>query len=168
MKRVSALAAFALVAACSNVCADYTFVNTGTWPMTWPKELEPLRKQSRTLEGPLAPDQHYAIRFTSREEFEAAWPHLLKVKSKGTSLVLVRGPNFFLGEHANAGVVIHSPADDRAAAPANPKAPGVGRAARRGLNATHIELVVDGAIVDLNCIPLPADTPIIDKRFNGK
>ena len=28
-----------------------------------------------------------------------------------------------------------------------------------------IELVVDGNIVDLNRIPLPADTPIIDERF---
>jgi hypothetical protein len=28
-----------------------------------------------------------------------------------------------------------------------------------------IELVVDGRIVDLNHIPLPSDTPIIDKRF---
>ena len=31
-----------------------------------------------------------------------------------------------------------------------------------------IELVVDGNIVDLNRIPLPADTPIIDKRFKDK
>ena len=30
---------------------------------------------------------------------------------------------------------------------------------------THIELVVDGEIVDLNRIRLPADTPIIDERF---
>jgi hypothetical protein len=28
-----------------------------------------------------------------------------------------------------------------------------------------IVLIVDGKIVDLNRIPLPADTPIIDKRF---
>jgi hypothetical protein len=30
---------------------------------------------------------------------------------------------------------------------------------------THIELVVDGEIVDLNRIALPADTPILDERF---
>jgi len=30
---------------------------------------------------------------------------------------------------------------------------------------TYIELVVDGQIVDLNRIPLPVDTPIIDERF---
>lgn len=28
-----------------------------------------------------------------------------------------------------------------------------------------IELVVDGDIIDLNRIPLPADTPVVDKRF---
>ncbi len=31
-----------------------------------------------------------------------------------------------------------------------------------------IELVVDGGIVDLNRIPLPADTPIIDRRFKDR
>ena len=30
---------------------------------------------------------------------------------------------------------------------------------------TYIELIVDGDIVDLNRIPLPADTPVIDMRF---
>jgi len=29
----------------------------------------------------------------------------------------------------------------------------------------YIELIVDGNIVDLNRIHLPADTPIIDERF---
>jgi hypothetical protein len=29
----------------------------------------------------------------------------------------------------------------------------------------YIELIVDGDIVDLNRIPLPPDTPIIDERF---
>ena len=31
-----------------------------------------------------------------------------------------------------------------------------------------IELIVDGDIVDLNRIPLSADTPIIDKRFKDE
>jgi len=36
-------------------------------------------------------------------------------------------------------------------------------------NTTYIELVVDGEIVDLNRIPLPPDTPIVDERFkDGK
>jgi hypothetical protein len=33
------------------------------------------------------------------------------------------------------------------------------------MKTTYIELVVDGKIVDLNRIALPADTSIIDERF---
>ena len=43
--------------------------------------------------------------------------------------------------------------------PGDPKNPG------RWIYTTFIELVVDADIVDLNRIPLPADTPIIDERF---
>src|SRR5262245_29116017 len=129
--------------------ALYTVRDKGEWPKSWPKELEPLRKQSRTLVGPVVEYRHYAIPFTKREEFESAWPHLLKVKSKGAHLRLVRGANFFLGGH-NAGVVVHSP-------PAGQEDP------------TYIDLVVDGDIVDLNRIPLPAATPSNDERFkDGK
>jgi hypothetical protein len=35
------------------------------------------------------------------------------------------------------------------------------------MNTTFIELVVDGNVVDLNRIALPADTPIIDERFTA-
>lgn len=34
--------------------------------------------------------------------------------------------------------------------------------------ATHIELIVDGKIVDMNRIKLPADTLIVDERFGGE
>ena len=151
MKRaIVFLAALAFCTACSTVYAEFVIYDRGTWPESWPKELEPLRKQSRTLVGPVVDYRHYAIPFTKREEFESAWPHLLKVNSKGAALRLVRAPNFFLGEHAKAGVVVHSP-------PLGQEDP------------TYIELVVDGDIVDLNRIPLPADTPINDERFkDGK
>jgi hypothetical protein len=150
MKRtIAVLAAIAFCAVCSAY-AEYGVTGKGTWPKSWPKELEPLRKQASTFEGPVLPHQHYAIPFTKREEFESAWPHILKVKSKGTAIRLVRGPNFFLGGH-KAGVVIHSPP------------PGQGDDDA----GTYIELVVDGDIVDLNRIALPADTPIVDERFKG-
>ena len=154
-RTIALLATFALCWA-SSVHADYTVSNKGTWPKSWPKELEPLRQQARTLEGPVAPHQHYAITFTNREEFEAAWPHILKVKSKGVAVRLVRGPNFFLGDRNKAGVVVHCPPPVQAGNPAIPESP------------TSIELVVDGEIVDLNRIPLPADTPIIDERFKDR
>jgi hypothetical protein len=32
---------------------------------------------------------------------------------------------------------------------------------------TYIVLIVDGQTVDLNRIPLPGDTPIVDERFKS-
>ena len=153
-RRIAFLAVMSLaaIALCEvgSVYALYSVIDKGTWPESWPKELEPLRKQSRTLVGPLKEYRHYAIPFTKREDFESAWPHLLKVTSKGAALRLVRAPNFCLGEGAKAGVVVHSPP--------------LGQE-----GTTYLELVVDGDIVDLNRIPLPADTPINDERFkDGK
>jgi hypothetical protein len=168
MKRTTAfLASIAFCTACSIAFADYGVSDKGEWPKSWPAALEPLRKQSRTLEGPLAPFQHHAIPFAKREEFEAAWPHILKVKTKGAPIVLVRGPNFFLGENAKVGVVVHCPPLGQADKPATPEAPitRITNVRERWMNATIIELVVDGQIVDLNRIPLPQDTPIVDERF---
>jgi hypothetical protein len=160
------LAAIALCAVSCAVYADYGVSHEGTWPKSWPKELEPLRKQARTLVGPLASFQHYQIPFTKREEFEAAWLHLLKVKSKGAPIFLVRAPKTGFMEIKPAGVLIHSPPEgtDKRANPETPIA-GVTNPRERWMYTTYIELVVDGDIVDLNRIPLPADTPIIDERF---
>jgi hypothetical protein len=162
-RSIALFVAAACFATCSTANALYTVSFTGDWPKTWPKELESLRNQSRTLVGPEVLNRHYAIRFNKREEFEAAWPHLLTVKTKGAPIILVRGPNFFLGDNSKAGVVVHSPPEGTN----NPEAPipGVKDVRMRWLNATYIELVVDGDIVDLNRIPLPADTPIVDERF---
>jgi hypothetical protein len=109
---------------------------------------------------------HYEIPFTKREEFEAAWPFLLKVKSKGAPIILVRGPKTDFFEVKPAGVLIHSPPAniDRKISPEAP-IPGVSNVRERWMNTTYFELVVDGNIVDLNRIPLPPYTPIIDERF---
>jgi hypothetical protein len=157
MKRTIAVVAAIAFCAVGPADADYSVTGKGTWPKSWPKELEPLRKQASTFEGPLQPHQHYAIPFRKRDEFESAWPYILKVKSKGAAVRLVHGPNFFLGAHSKAGVVVHCPPPGQAGNPAAPEA------------AISIELVVDADIVDLNRIPLPADTPIVDERFrDGK
>jgi hypothetical protein len=139
--------------------ADYTVQTPGAWPKTWPKELEPLRNQSRTLEGPLILLLHHAIPFTEREVFEAAWPHLLTVKSQGAPIVLRRGPSFWLDGKSNAGICIHTPPKGEAPIADAKNANG------RWRKAIYVELIVDGDIVDLNRIPLPPDTPIIDERF---
>jgi len=166
-KSLAFLATFGVFIACSTVYAIYGVNDTGTWPKSWPGELEGLRRQARTLEGPMAANRHYAIRFANREEFEAAWPHILKTRSKGAPVFLVRGENFFLGEGRKAGVVVHCPPVGQADNPATPEGPipGVQELRMRWMNTSYIDLVVDGEIVDLNRIPLPADTPIIDERF---
>ena len=122
----------------------------GTWPKSWPKELEPLRKQAWTWVHGQLNLPSYEIPFANREEFESAWPHILKLKSKGASITLLRGPHVSVGEARTAGVIIRHPLKGVSAGP---------------WSLTRITLVVDGGIVDLNRIYLPADTPIIDKRF---
>jgi len=147
-----------LILACAAY-ADYLVQDEGTWPKSWPKELELLRKQARTLEGPLVPLLHYAVVFSDRDAFESAWPHFLKVKSPGAPIVLRRAPSFCLGDEAKAGICIHTPPNGKAAIT------DVKKVAGRLEHTIYIELIVDGQIVDLNRIPLPKDTPIIDERF---
>ena len=159
MKRIFTVLSVLILCAVCSVSADYGVVDRGSWPESWPKELESLRKQSRTLVGPLVEYQHYAIPFTKREEFEAAWPHIVSVKTKGAPVVLRRGPSFWFDDKKAVGVCIHAPPEGQA-----PIADG--KDAKGNWEQTiYIELIVDGHIVDLNRIPLPADTPIIDGRF---
>jgi hypothetical protein len=61
----------------------------GLWPESWPKELEPYRKQAKTYEiGTGTQENAYEINFKDREEFEEVWPTILKLKSKGAPLIL--------------------------------------------------------------------------------
>ena len=151
----------------TTASALWSVSNMGTWPKTWPGHMEPLRKQARSLRGSLADLTAYEIPFTSQKDFEAAWPHLLQVKSKGAPVVLLRGPNAKLGLSIPAGVCIHCPPGhpEKNAMPAAPIA--VANTRERWLYTTYIELIVDGHVVDLNRIALPADTPILDERFNA-
>lgn len=169
MKRIIASLCIAIIAVvlCTKVYALYSVANEGLWPKTWPTELDPLRKQATTYVGPTIALQHYSIPFSDREAFEAAWPHLLQVKSKGAPILLVRGPSFFLGKKHLAGVIVHTPPEGQNKNPNTPEAPrpGVTDPRSKWMWTTYIELVVDGQIVDLNRIPLPADTPIVDERF---
>jgi hypothetical protein len=144
------------------------FSNEGQWPDDWPRELEPLRKQARSLVGPDAGSRHYAIRFDDRKSFEAAWPHLLSVKSKGAPIFLTRRPNSYLGDDDSVGVVIHCPPVRQWENPETPEAPieGFKNPRVRWMFTNYVELVVDGEIVDLNRTPIPVDTPIGDERFD--
>ncbi len=164
MKLAIAIVAALTLCAASSAYALYVVYDTGIWPDTWPKELEPLRKQARSSEGPKMPQRQYEIPFAQREEFEAAWPHLLKVKTPGCPLIVLKGSIGQGGKSMTAGVCVHTP-------PVTEQSivPGKADAAKPHgswrTTATYIQLIVDGTIVDLNRIPLPADTPIIDERF---
>ncbi len=169
-KRIAGLAVVACCVLTSAAYALYSVNTKGDWPKSWPQELEPLRKQSYTFVGPDVESHHYAIVFNNREQFEAAWPNLLKVKTKGAPIFLMHGPNYFLDalsdNKVQTGIVVHCPPASFANNPATPVGPTNSPNPReRWFNTTYIELVVDGEVVDLNRIPLPADTPIIDERF---
>jgi hypothetical protein len=155
-----------LLLATTSSLALYEVNDSGTWPQTWPRELEPLRKQVRTLTGPTVLLRHYEIPFTKREEFEAAWPHLLKVKSAGAPIVLRRAPDDWMGFPIKASVRVHTPPEgaDKRANPERPL-PGQSSVAGTWMWTSYIEPIVDGNVVDLNRIPLPADTPVVDQRF---
>ncbi|MHC4745481.1 MAG: DUF5329 family protein [Planctomycetota bacterium] len=61
----------------------------GKWPENWPSELEHFRFKASTghfMAGAVA--TYYYIPFDTREEFERAWPAILKLKSKGAPLSL--------------------------------------------------------------------------------
>ena len=120
----------------------------GTWPKSWPTQMEPLRKQARSLRGSLADITLYEIPFTKRAEFEAAWPHILKVKTKGAPVILVRSPDTWMGR-IDAGVRIHCP-PGKTGEPVTPGTPiaGAGDVTTRWLYTNYIELIVDGNIVD--------------------
>ena len=193
-----------LVVTVGPAYAIYGVTENGSWPKSWPKEMEPLRSQARSLHH-----FQYAIHdipFTSREGFEAAWPHILAVKSKEAPLILLSGPNNYrnVGVTIKAGVRIRSPQTRTLATPHpdgkplrigppwpdhiksesgalpeyvvyengkwRPYVPDAKKDPSRLISLRRarieIELIVDGEVVDLNRIPLPADTPIIDKRVS--
>jgi hypothetical protein len=166
MHKATALLAAILFCVVGPAFAEYSVSDRGDWPKSWPKQLEPLRNQSRTFVGPMVEYQWFAIPFTNREKFEAAWPHILKVKTKGAPVILVRAPNFFLGEKNKAGVVVHCPPLPQAGSSGAPGTPiaGITNPVERWMNATYIYLIVDDDIVNLKRTAVPKGVKVIDER----
>lgn len=171
----------------------------GKWPGPWPKPLDPYRYQTVVID--VGQDIHetvFEISFEKREQFEKAWPEILKLKSKGAPLILEKSPSEYKvsGTKAETGVRILWPStqsvkmDDGTELRASPmefaslKTPngelpeyvvakdgkwipydGREQQGFRHRARVDIVLITDANIVDLNRIPLPAETPIIDKRF---
>ena len=173
----------------------------GTWPDTWPEELEACRKQAKTYEFMSGTNKNvYEIPFGDREDFEKAWPYIVSLKSKGAPLILEKGPSKYKSFKLTVGVRILSPptdglyrsADGKHVSPGPPWPDSIKSASgelpeyvkvkagkwvpadedlTKGLLVRarqDIMLVCDGDIVDLNRIPLPANTPIIDRRFKDR
>lgn len=133
----------------------------GNWPTSWPQELEPLRSQSQTMTGGIAMLSRHEIRFGDRAQFEAAWPHILKVKSEGAPIVLYRGPS----SKYRCQVRVQCPSlYEKPQSPAKPIMSATDTRTR-WIKTQYLELYVDGETVDLNRIRIPKDTPIVDMRF---
>jgi hypothetical protein len=165
MKQSFACFALAACLLASAASADYSVSDIGAWPSNWPKELEPLRKTSGTIQGSLADLVTHHVPFNKREEFEAAWPHLLKIKTKGAPVILLKSPaKHWHFKETKAGVLIHTPSQqgDTIAIGEPTRADDV---RSKYIHTIYIELVVDGNIVDLNRIKLPDDGPVVDERF---
>ena len=170
MKPVAAiLVTLMVVVLAAQLFADVSVENRGSWPDTWPKELEPLRSHSRTIEGPLGGIRQYEMPFNDRDAFESAWKHLLKVRSPKSPIVLIRGPysgtGASQGSSIKAGVLIHSHTSaSSSTGPVDSDAQAKGDTPV-SVATTALMLVVDGNVVDLNRIPLPENTYIQDERF---
>jgi hypothetical protein len=62
---------------------------SGKWPADWPKELEPFRKQAKTISVATGSQEDvFEISFRSREQFEKIWPVIQTLKSDGAPLTL--------------------------------------------------------------------------------
>ncbi|MFG0334158.1 MAG: hypothetical protein ACF8TS_12405 [Maioricimonas sp. JB049] len=156
MKTLALLVTATVIAASTPVHAEWIGGQGGLWPESWPEQLEPLRNQAWTWEHNLAGPTIHEIRFNDRDAFEAAWPHILQVRSSHGAIILLRSPDRKVGKPVTAGVRVLTPG--RPITPAEAAGLPVG-------DQTEIELIVDGTIVDLNRIPLPAKATVIDRRF---
>ncbi|MBM80463.1 MAG: hypothetical protein CMJ78_07710 [Planctomycetaceae bacterium] len=175
MKRATILVPMIVLCMMGTVYALSIGGPGGAWPKDSPKQLEALRKRAWTwLHGRYVRDRgqfvSYEIPFKDRDEFEAAWPHILKFfKAKGTKVTLVRGNHIRVSlptsGSKSAGVRIMGlvPVDALVA-----RSKIDGPASHQKITVTDIQLVVDGKIVDLNRIRLPANTTIEDRRFPQK
>lgn len=86
--------------------------NVGTWPDSWPKELDQFRGQAKSMQVSHSIQENvYEIRFESRQEFDRAWTHILKLKTKGAPLIIDGAPSYYpvSGTTAEAGVRILAP-----------------------------------------------------------
>ena len=90
MKRTLGFVALILFLFVSReVSALVMMSDEGKWPVTWPQELESLRKRAKTLDVATGIQEHIStIPFENRDEFEKLWPVLMKLRTPGSPLTL--------------------------------------------------------------------------------
>ena len=118
-----------LLVVCLVLAAHLSFAmimtkEEGTWPDSWPKELDQYRSQAKTVEVAHGIQETvYEIPFRNREEFERAWPYILKLKSKGAPLILEKSPFTYhvSGSKAANAVMVLSPSLGYAGGPSSPQ-----------------------------------------------
>lgn len=108
LHRLVTVLVLAIVVSCTTDASALVSVSqTGTWPTNWPKELEPFRKQARTIGVATGLQENiYEIRFANRSEFEKVWPAILRLKTPLAPITLYRtnnstrvGAPFFTNDH---------------------------------------------------------------------
>lgn len=140
----------------------------------------------------------YQIPFRRRKDFEKAWPSIVSLKSKRAPLILEKSPYKPFKLTAGVRILspptdlLCGSPDGKYVSPGPPWPESIESASgelpeyvrveggkwvpadadlAKGLQVRarqDIVLVCDGDIVDLNRIPLPPNTPIIDRRFEER
>ena len=113
MKQRTKLLTFMSAAAmgCAAAFAMVAIQWRGTFPKSWPQELDAFRNEARTLWiGNGIQETVYEIQFDTRDEFQKAWPYIISLKSKGAPVILEKSPSTFHERPLTAGVRILWPA----------------------------------------------------------
>ncbi len=152
----------------------------GNWPEKWPKELEPLREASRTIDVATGLQQKiYEIPIPDRTTFEKVWPAVLEVRTPGSPLTLYRKatppPKAWGHFLSNKGEIpewaVMTKGDDGRSrwVPADPwnEKPGDPRGFYHRVRI-DVELVVDGEVIDLNRVAFPEGVAVFDRRFDAE
>ena len=97
--------ALSLAGVCTVSFGLVTTTEHGHWSLQWwPVELERYRGQAKSFFG--GQENVHEIPFYTREAFEEAWPHILKLRGNGSRLILEKSPSMFFRSTVLAGVRI--------------------------------------------------------------
>lgn len=138
----------------------------GSWPADWPQGLDAWRDRATTLRAaPLGQDGYYTVTLEDREAFEQGWAALLEVPhADHPTLTLVSAPPTDV-----AGKTLGGRQPGRPVVQVRYYRSFGEKGKKSREVAVGITLFVDGKIVDLNRVRIPAGYKIDDRRtLSGK